>query len=70
MTMTGVNCTYIREEYLPEWTCAPFGYELGSIDASVFVPCGSTVECMKGRHGYGMPRSTVREQPKWMTMAA
>lgn len=70
MTMTGVNCPYIREEYLPEWTCAPFGYEIGSIDASVSIPCGSTVECMKGRRGYGMPRSTFREQPKWMTTAA
>lgn len=69
MTMTGVNSPYIREEYLPDWTCAPLGYELGSIDASAFIPCGSTVELMKGCRGYGMPRSTFREWPKWMTTA-
>jgi hypothetical protein len=69
MTMTGVNSPYIREEYLPDWTCAPLGYEIGCIDASVFIPCGSTVEMVKGLGGYGVPRSIRRERWKWATTA-
>ena len=63
MTMTGrVMADQIGAEFLPAESSVPWAHELGAIDAAIMIPSGSTKQFVKGRRGFGFPRTEGREK--------
>jgi len=63
MTMTGrVIADQIGDEFLPTESAVPWAHELGALDAAILIPSGSTKEFVKGRSGFGFPRTEGREK--------
>ena len=63
MTMTGrVMADKIGGEFLPDESAVPWAHEFGAIDAAILIPSGSTKQFMKGRRGFGIPRTEGREK--------
>lgn len=63
MTMTGrVMADQIGSEFLPDVSAVPWAHEFGAIDAAVLIPSGSTKQFVKGRRGFGIPRTEGREK--------
>jgi hypothetical protein len=63
MTMTGrVMADQIGSEFLPDVSAVPWAHEFGAIDAGGLIPSGSTKQFVKGRRGFGIPRTEGREK--------
>ena len=63
MTMTGrVMADKIGGEFLQAESAVPWAHEFGAIDAAILIPSGSTKQFMKGRRGFGIPRTEGREK--------
>ena len=63
MTMTGrVIADKINSESLPDESAVPWAHEFGAIDAAILIPSGSTKQFVKGRRGFGIPRTEGREK--------
>ena len=64
MTMTGrVMADQIGDEFLPDYEAAvPWAHEFGALDAAILIPSGSTKQFVKGRRGFGIPRTEGREK--------
>ena len=63
MTMTGrVMADKIGGEFLPDESAVPWAHEFGAIDAAILIPSGSTKDFVKGRRGFGIPRTEGREK--------
>ena len=63
MTMTGrVIADKIGSEFLPVESAAPWAHEFGALDAAILIPSGSTKQFVKGRRGFGIPRTEGREK--------
>ena len=63
MTMTGrVMADKIGSEFLPAESAVPWAHEFGAIDAAILIPSGSTKQFVKGRRGFGIPRTEGREK--------
>lgn len=63
MTMTGrVMADSINAEFLPAESAVPWAHEFGALDAAILIPSGSTKQFVKGRRGFGMPRTEGREK--------
>ena len=62
MTMTGRTMpTQIRDEFDPQEGEIPWGHNYGALDAAILIPSGSTKQFVKGRRGFGIPRTEGRE---------
>ena len=63
MTMTGrAIADKIGSEFLPTESAVPWAHEFGALDAAILIPSGSTKEFVKGRRGFGFPRTEGREK--------
>lgn len=63
MTMTGrVMADSTNAEFLPAESAVPWAHEFGALDAAILIPSGSTKQFVKGRRGFGMPRTEGREK--------
>lgn len=63
MTMTGrVMADSINAEFLPAESAVPWAHEFGALDAATLIPSGSTKQFVKGRRGFGIPRTEGREK--------
>ena len=63
MTMTGrVMADQIGSEFLPAESAVPWAHKFGALDAATLIPSGSTKQFVKGRRGFGIPRTEGREK--------
>ena len=64
MTMTGrVLTDQIGAEFLlDDEAVVPWAHKFGALDAAILIPSGSTKQFVKGRRGFGIPRTEGREK--------
>ena len=64
MTMTGrVLTDQIGAEFLlDDEAVVPWAHKFGALDAATLIPSGSTKQFVKGRRGFGIPRTEGREK--------
>ena len=64
MTMTGrVLTDQIGAEFLlDDKAVVPWAHKFGALDAATLIPSGSTKQFVKGRRGFGIPRTEGREK--------
>ena len=63
MTITGrLIADRISVEFLPAESAVPWAHDFGALDAAILIPSGSTKQFVKGRRGFGIPRTEGREK--------
>ena len=64
MTMTGrVMADQVGAEFLlDDEAVMPWAHKFGALDAAILIPSGSTKQFVKGRRGFGIPRTEGREK--------